>query len=68
SDQCPVRYADIVFAKHNLIPYCQQQNITYHEYRHFGDVQVRLKTILQQKRVRTRREAAMARREVFMQG
>jgi len=68
SDQCPVRYADIVFAKHHLIPYCQEQNISYHEYRHFGDVQSRLEQVLAQKRIRKRREAEMARREVFMQG
>ena len=68
SDECPVRYADIVFAKHNLIPYCQKHNITYHEYRHFGDVQNKLEQVLAQKRIRKRREAEMARREVFMQG
>ncbi len=29
SDRCPVRYADIVFAKDKLIAYCQEENITY---------------------------------------
>ncbi|MEX2088720.1 MAG: MtnX-like HAD-IB family phosphatase [Bacteroidota bacterium] len=68
SDRCPVRYADIVFAKKGLIKYCQEQNITYHEYRHFGDVQQRLDPILQKKRIKPRREARMARREVLLQG
>ncbi|MEX0735905.1 MAG: MtnX-like HAD-IB family phosphatase [Bacteroidota bacterium] len=68
SDRCPVRYADIVFAKKGLIKYCQEQNITYHEYRHFGDVQQRLDSILQKKRIKPRREARMARREVLLQG
>lgn len=68
SDRCPVRYADIVFAKKGLIKYCQEQNVTYHEYRHFGDVQQRLDPILRQKRIKPRREARMARREVFLQG
>ena len=68
SDRCPVRYADIVFAKKGLIKYCQEQNVTYHEYRHFGDVQQRLDPILRQKRIKQRREARMARREVFLQG
>ncbi len=68
SDRCPVRYADIVFAKGELIPYCQEQNITYHPFRHFGDVRERMEVILQRKRIRHRREAAMARRELFMQG
>jgi 2-hydroxy-3-keto-5-methylthiopentenyl-1-phosphate phosphatase len=68
SDQCPVRYADIVFAKGSLIRHCQEQNITYHEFRDFNDVIQRLELILQQKRIKKRREAEMARREVFAQG
>lgn len=68
SDRCPVRYADIVFAKGSLIRYCQEQNITYHEFRNFNDVLQRLELILQRKRIKKRREAEMARREVFAQG
>lgn len=68
SDRCPVRYADIVFAKGRLIRYCQDQNISYHEFRTFADVRGRLEMILQQKRIRKRREAEMARRDVFAQG
>jgi HAD superfamily phosphoserine phosphatase-like hydrolase len=68
SDRCPVNYADIVFAKRHLIKHCQQQNITYHEFQNFGDVQKKLEEVLQRKHIRYRREAAMARRDVFMQG
>ena len=68
SDRCPVRYADIVFAKGNLIRYCQEQNITYHEFKDFHDVIQRLELILQRKRIKKRREADMARREAFAQG
>ena len=68
SDRCPVRYADIVFAKGQLIRYCQAHNVTYHEFRDFDDVRRRLEVILRQKRIRKRREAEMARRDVFAQG
>lgn len=68
SDRCPAKYADIVFAKKDLIKHCQLQNISYFEYHHFGDVRERLEGILQKKRIKKRREAIMARREVFMQG
>lgn len=68
SDRCPIRYADIVFAKGRLIRYCQEQNISYHEFKTFDDVRRRLELILQQKRIHKRREAEMARREVFAQG
>ena len=68
SDRCPVRYADFVFAKRQLIKHCQEQNITFFEFNQFGDVQAKLAKILQSKRIRHRQEAVMARREVFMQG
>jgi 2-hydroxy-3-keto-5-methylthiopentenyl-1-phosphate phosphatase len=68
SDRCPVKFADIVFAKGSLRRYCQEQNITYHEFRNFHDVIHRLELILQRKRIKKRREAEMARREVFAQG
>jgi 2-hydroxy-3-keto-5-methylthiopentenyl-1-phosphate phosphatase len=68
SDRCPVRYADIVFAKGRLIRYCQEQNVTYHEFRNFNDVIARLESVLQRKRIKKRREAEMARRDVFAQG
>ena len=68
SDRCPVRYADIVFAKGSLRGYCQEQNITYREFRDFTDVMERLEVLLQRKRIKKRREAEMARREVFSQG
>lgn len=68
SDRCPVRYADIVFAKKGLIKYCQQENISYFEFSNFRDVQGRLELLLTKTRIRKRREAEMARRDVFMQG
>jgi 2,3-diketo-5-methylthio-1-phosphopentane phosphatase len=68
SDRCPIRYADIVFAKGRLIRYCQEQNVTYHEFRDFNDVMMRLEELLKRKRIRKRREAEMARREAFSQG
>jgi 2,3-diketo-5-methylthio-1-phosphopentane phosphatase len=68
SDRCPVKYADFVFAKQQLIKHCQEQNITYFEFNNFGDVQTKMQEIVKRKRIRHRQEAAMARREVFMQG
>jgi len=67
SDRCPVRYADVVFAKGQLIAFCQEQNITYTPFRHFGEIRMKMEQIAGMKRIRHRREAAMARREAFMQ-
>ncbi len=68
SDRCPVQFADMVFAKKGLIAYCQEANISYFEFSTFADVQRRLESILGNKRIRKRREAEMARRDIFMQG
>jgi 2-hydroxy-3-keto-5-methylthiopentenyl-1-phosphate phosphatase len=68
SDRCAVRYADIVFAKKGLIGYCQEANISYCEFSSFRDIQLRLESLMGKKRLRKRREAEMARRDVFMQG
>lgn len=66
SDRCPVRYADVVFAKRSLIGYCQEQNISYYEYEDFTDVQRRMEDIVSENRIKARREAVMARRDLFM--
>lgn len=68
SDRCPVRYADVVFARRSLVAYCQKENITYHTFQQFDDVRARLESLANEKRLRQRREAAMARRAVFLQG
>ncbi len=68
SDRCPVRFADVVFARRGLITYCQEQNITYHPFRGFGEVRTRLQALVERGSIRPRREAVMARREVFAQG
>jgi 2,3-diketo-5-methylthio-1-phosphopentane phosphatase len=68
SDRCPVRYADIVFARKSLIRYCQEQNISYVEFRHFGEVREKLEAMIGRKQPKQRREAVMARRAVFQQG
>jgi 2,3-diketo-5-methylthio-1-phosphopentane phosphatase len=68
SDRCAVRYADIVFAKNGLVKYCQEANISYYEFSTFREIQLRLESLMEKKRLRKRREAEMARRDAFMQG
>jgi len=68
SDRCSVEYADIVFARGSLIPWCQEKNITYHTFRSFGEVRLRLTELGERKALKQRREAVMARRAVFQRG
>ncbi len=65
SDQCPVGYADIVFAKDALQAYCQGENISYFLYASFADVTARLEELMTRRRIRKRRRAELRRREVF---
>jgi 2-hydroxy-3-keto-5-methylthiopentenyl-1-phosphate phosphatase len=68
SDRCPSRYADIVFAKGDLIRYCREENISYFEYQTFKDIINRIEKVLSQKRIRKRWQAELRRREAFLQG
>ena len=68
SDQCPVRYADIVFAKTTLLSYCERENITYHRFETFHDVLTKFRTLVEGGLPRKRRTAELARKEIFMQG
>jgi len=65
SDRCPVRYADIVFAKDVLQTYCQNENISYYPYAGFDDVVARLRQLLDRSRLRPRPRAASERRAAF---
>jgi 2-hydroxy-3-keto-5-methylthiopentenyl-1-phosphate phosphatase len=64
SDRCPVRYADIVFARDALQTFCQQENITYLLYRTFDDVTRRMTELLHS-RLHKRTAAEHLRREAF---
>ena len=65
SDQCPARYADIVFAKDSLQTYCQRENISYYPYATFDDVTARVRLLMSRARLRPRRRAAEQRRAAF---
>jgi 2-hydroxy-3-keto-5-methylthiopentenyl-1-phosphate phosphatase len=70
SDRCPARFADLVFAKDELLSHCRTNGIPYTEYRTFSDIQAILTSRLAARNKRSpfrkRRQAELARREVFM--
>ncbi|MEP7146356.1 MAG: HAD-IB family phosphatase [bacterium] len=67
SDYCASRYADIVFAKRRLASYCWKNNITYFEYKNFGEIKNKI-IQLTEKKIGHRREAMIRRRDVIMGG
>jgi 2,3-diketo-5-methylthio-1-phosphopentane phosphatase len=68
SDRCAVGVSDIVFARGSLVAYCQEKNITYHTFRSFTEIRSRLASLIASGGLRQRREAAMARRALFVAG
>jgi 2-hydroxy-3-keto-5-methylthiopentenyl-1-phosphate phosphatase len=72
SDRCPARYADVVFAKDDLLTYCQRENISCYEYTNFSDVVQRMSKLLcdpsPKRGLRKRRQATVARCDVYLGG
>ena len=70
SDRCPVRYADVVFAKDDLLGYCRAENISCYEYRSFADIRDRMNLLERNGSnspgLRKRRQAERLRRDVFI--
>jgi 2-hydroxy-3-keto-5-methylthiopentenyl-1-phosphate phosphatase len=68
SDCCPARFADVVYAKHTLLKFCENENITYHRFESFRDVLKNFKHMVETTAPHKRRTAVMARNDIFMQG
>ncbi len=73
SDRCPVRYADVVFAKDDLLKFCRREEIPHVEYQTFADVIKYVEKMIQKNgrtkvKMKKRRLAELARREVFAGG
>jgi 2-hydroxy-3-keto-5-methylthiopentenyl-1-phosphate phosphatase len=74
SDLCPVRYADVVFAKDELLRFCREEKIPHSEYSSFSDVlrilreKTGRKNFTGKMKLKKRRQAQLARRDVFIGG
>jgi 2-hydroxy-3-keto-5-methylthiopentenyl-1-phosphate phosphatase len=69
SDRCPVQYADVVFAKDELLRHCEDRSIAYYPYASFADVRDRLERLGRAGAgFPRRRRAAIARKDVFLGG
>lgn len=68
SDTCPAQFCDYIFAKDDLLKYCEKNRIPYTPYKTFGDVLVRLEELHNKKRPKKRHQAVLKRNEVYKQG
>jgi len=66
SDNDAIQYVDFIFAKDDLLKYCELQRITYFPFKNFDDVISRLDELSNKKRLRKRHQAELKRREAFL--
>jgi len=66
SDNDAIQYVDFIFAKDDLLKFCEVQRITYFSFKDFNDVIVRLNELVSKKRLKKRHQAELKRREAFM--
>ncbi len=68
SDTCPVQFVDIIFARDNLLRFCEINRISYNAFDTFYDVENILKTLLAKKRIKKRRQAELKRKHIYSLG
>ena len=68
SDFCVSQYADVIFAKHTLASFCWKNNITYFDYKNFGDVKNKIIKLISKGHIKQRQNAKTLRKEVLFGG
>lgn len=67
SDKYTVHFCDFVFAKDDLLKYCERERISYFPFNNFNDVIERMEILRQKKRLKKRHQAELKRRNVYIQ-
>jgi len=67
SDKYTVQFCDFIFAKDDLLKYCEINRISYFPFKDFDDVISRIESLKARKRLKKRFQAELKRREIYMQ-
>ena len=67
SDKYTVNFCDFVFAKDDLLKYCEKERITFFPFKNFDDVIERMEKLRSKKRLKKRHQAELKRREIYIQ-
>ena len=67
SDKYSTQFCDFIFAKDDLLKYCEKERITFFPFRNFEDVINRLETLRIKKRLKKRHQAELKRKEIYSQ-
>jgi 2-hydroxy-3-keto-5-methylthiopentenyl-1-phosphate phosphatase len=67
SDKYTVHFCDFIFAKDDLLKYCEKERISFFPFKDFNDVIKRMETLMERKRLGKRHQAELKRREIYLQ-
>lgn len=65
SDKETIQYCDYIFAKDDLLRFCERERISFFPFRDFNDVIQRLEELLSKKNLRKRHQAELKRKEAY---
>jgi 2-hydroxy-3-keto-5-methylthiopentenyl-1-phosphate phosphatase len=66
SDKEAIHYVDFIFAKDDLLKYCEMNRITFFPFKNFDDVVERLNELSSKKRLKKRFQAVLKRCEAYL--
>ncbi|MEJ2615095.1 MAG: HAD-IB family phosphatase [Ignavibacteriaceae bacterium] len=66
SDKYTSQFCDFIFAKDDLLKFCEKERITYFPFNDFNDVIKRMEVLIKRKRLKKRHQALLKRREVYI--
>ena len=66
SDKYTVQFCDFIFAKDDLLKFCETERITYFPFNDFNDVSARIEKLMSMKRLKKRYQSELKRKEVYM--
>ena len=67
SDKYSTQFCDFIFAKDDLLKFCEKERITFFPFNNFKDVITRLYLLRSKKRLKKRYQAELKRKEIYLQ-
>jgi len=66
SDKYTSQFCDFIFAKSDLLKFCEKERITYFPFNDFNDVIDRMEKLISKKRLKKRHQAQLKRKEIYL--
>jgi 2,3-diketo-5-methylthio-1-phosphopentane phosphatase len=66
SDKYTAQFCDFIFAKDDLLKFCERERITYFPFKDFQDIILKIDQLASKKRLKKRHQAELKRKEAYM--